>query len=116
MAEEWYRIPSKQVLEILGTQRSGLSTEEAEKRLSRYGPNVLQEKKKTPQIIVFLRQFLSPLIYVLFAAAVISLITSHLLDACVIFGVLILNAVIGYIQESRAEKAMDALLKMTQPM
>jgi len=115
MTEDWCQIPSKQVLEKLNSHRSGLTAEEAGKRLLKYGPNVLQEKKKISPVIVFLRQFLSPLIYVLFVAAVVSLATSHILDASVIFGVLILNAVIGYVQESRAEKAMDALLKMTRP-
>ncbi len=81
----------------------------------KYGPNELKGKKKTPPAIVFLRQFLSPLIYVLLVAAVISLIVEHFIDAGVILGVLFLNAAIGFIQETRAEKAMEALIQMAAP-
>jgi len=83
--------------------------------LLQYGLNELKGKKKTPPLIVFLRQFLSPLIYVLLVAAVISLIVEHFIDAGVIFGVLVLNAAIGFIQETRAEKAMEALIQMAAP-
>ena len=78
-------------------------------------------KKKPSLIMVFLRQFLSPLIYVLLAAGIISLVSQfftgeeHFIDAIVIFGVIILNAVVGTFQESQAEKAMEALLEMAAP-
>ncbi|MFQ5997082.1 MAG: cation-translocating P-type ATPase, partial [Dehalococcoidales bacterium] len=84
-------------------------------RLLQYGHNELQAKKKTPPILVFLRQFLSPLIYVLLVAAIISIIVEHFIDAGVIMGVLLLNAAIGYIQETRAERAMEALIQMAAP-
>ena len=94
---------------------AGLTEDGARDRLVQYGPNELTGKKKTPAIIVFLRQFLSPLIYVLLAAVGISIIVGHFIDAGVIMGVLLLNAVIGFIQETRAEKAMEALIQMAAP-
>ncbi|MFC1964443.1 cation-translocating P-type ATPase [Chloroflexota bacterium] len=115
MQEQWYSLSSDEALRALSSRRSGLTETEARTRLLQYGPNALQSKKKTPPILVFLRQFLSPLIYVLLAAAVISIIVEHFLDAWVILGVLLLNAIIGFIQEARAERAMDALIQMAAP-
>jgi len=111
----WHNLPISEALESLASRRSGLAASEARSRLLQYGPNELRGKKKTPPVIVFLRQFLSPLIYVLMVAAIISLIVGHFLDAGVILGVLVLNAIIGFIQETRAEKAMEALIQMAAP-
>ncbi len=97
------------------SKRSGLTDAEARRRLVEYGPNQLKGKKKTPAAVVFLRQFLSPLIYVLLAAVIVSVIVEHFIDAGVITGVLLLNAVIGFIEETRAEKAMEALIQMAAP-
>ena len=96
---------------------SGLTATEAGERLVKYGANELRGKKKPSLFKVFLRQFLSPLIYVLLAAGIISLVSQfitgeeHFIDVIVIFGVIILNAVIGTFQESQAEEAMEALLE-----
>jgi Ca2+-transporting ATPase len=115
MNEQWYKLGPEEALQALESRRSGLTAAEARDRLLRYGPNRLQGKKKTPPVLVFLRQFLSPLIYVLLVAAVISIIVGHFIDAWVILGVLLLNALIGFIQETRAEKAMEALMQMAAP-
>ena len=115
MNAQWHNLSTSEALEALGSRRSGLAVTEAKSRLLQYGPNELKGKKKTPPIIVFLRQFLSPLIYVLMVAAIISLIVEHFIDAGVILGVLVLNAAIGFIQETRAEKAMEALIQMAAP-
>ena len=115
MQEKWYNLNPDEALEATGSRRSGLTASEAKARLLRYGLNQLKGKKKTPPAIVFLKQFLSPLIYVLLVAAIISVIVGHFLDAWVILGVLLLNAVIGFVQEVRAEKAMEALLRMAAP-
>ncbi|MBN1374697.1 MAG: HAD-IC family P-type ATPase [Dehalococcoidia bacterium] len=112
---QWHQLNPDDVLKGLNSHRSGLKEADARERLNQYGPNLLQGKKKTSPIVVFLYQFLSPLIYVLLAAGIVSLITSHYIDAVVILGVLILNAVIGFLQESRAEKAMAALLALSSP-
>ncbi|MFC1907191.1 cation-translocating P-type ATPase [Chloroflexota bacterium] len=115
MIEHWHNLSPDEVLQALGSQRSGLTDAEARQRLSEYGPNELKGKKKTPAILVFLQQFLSPLIYVLLVAVIVSAIARHYIDAGVILVVLLLNAVIGFIQETRAEKAMQALIAMAAP-
>ncbi len=115
MAELWYQLSIEGTLLHLKTKRSGLTEGEARARLHEHGPNELEKRKKAPPIVAFLRQFLSPLIYVLLAAAIISLAVSHFIDAGFILAVLILNAIIGYVQESRAERAMEALLELAAP-
>ncbi|MFC1934699.1 cation-translocating P-type ATPase [Chloroflexota bacterium] len=115
MQERWHNLSPDEALKELDSRRSGLAEAEAKERLLRYGLNELEAGKKTLPIVVFLRQFLSPLIYVLLVAAVISTIVGHFLDAWVILGVLLLNAIIGFIQETRAEKAMEALIRMAAP-
>jgi len=114
-AEEWYELGTDETLQALESRRSGLTAAEAKERLLKYGYNQLQGKKKTSPILVFIRQFLSPLIYVLLVAVAISIAVEHYLDAWVILGVLVLNAVIGFLQETRAEKAMEALIRLAAP-
>lgn len=113
--ENWHNLGSDEVLQKLNTKNSGLTENEVSERLQQYGNNELQGVKKPPAILVFGRQFLSPLIYVLLVAAVISLVTQHYIDAIVVFGVLLMNAVIGYFQEAQAERAMNALMEMAAP-
>jgi magnesium-transporting ATPase (P-type) len=108
--KRWYKLSIEETLRELNSTRSGLTKEESETRFLEYGPNKLPAKKKPPPFVAFLRQFLSPLIYVLLIAAIISLALEHYIDAGVIMGVLLLNAVIGYIQETRAEKAMENVM------
>jgi Ca2+-transporting ATPase len=115
MEQQWYNLSSDEVLRLLTSRSSGLTETEAEARLLQYGPNELKGGKKTPPIFVFFRQFLSPLVYVLLVAAIISVIATHFIDAAVILGVLLLNAVIGFVQERRAERAMEALIQMAAP-
>jgi P-type Ca2+ transporter type 2C len=111
----WYQLGVDETLRELESGVTGLTSDNAKERLLRIGPNELKSKKKTPAILVFGRQFLSPLIYVLLVAAIISLVVQHYIDAIVIFGVLLLNAAIGYFQETQAEKSMEALLQMAAP-
>jgi Ca2+-transporting ATPase len=115
MAERWYDLNADDIIRSLQSTRAGLSATEAGSRLRRYGPNQLEGRKKTPPVLVFLAQFLSPLIYILLIAAVISIVVGHFMDAWVILAVLVLNAVIGFVQETRAEKAMEALIRMAAP-
>lgn len=89
--------------------------DEVQRRLQEYGPNELAAKKKMPAIIFFLRQFKDIMILVLIAAAVISAFIGEITDTIVIVVIILLNAVIGFVQEYRAEKAMDALKKMAAP-
>lgn len=93
----------------------GLSNEEAAKRLKQYGMNQLKGKPKKSIIALFLSQLNDMLIYVLLGAAVITILIKEYSDAIIILTVVILNAVIGVIQEYKAEKAVEALKKMTTP-
>jgi Ca2+-transporting ATPase len=115
MKQQWHNLSPDEALQALDSKHSGLAETEARKRLLQYGPNELKGKKKTPPILVFARQFLSPLIYVLLVAAIISVFVQHFIDAAVILGVLLLNAVVGFMQERRAERAMEALIQMAAP-
>ena len=116
MTINWHNLTSEEAITKLNSSRSGLSEEEATNRLHRYGPNELTEKGKRPTILVFLRQFASPLIYILLAAALIEFIVMRKpTDASVILAVVFINAIIGFVQESRAERAMEALKRLTVP-
>src|SRR3989338_2494998 len=90
----------------------GLSPGEAAARLNKYGPNELQEKKKRSSFMMFLDQFKDFMIMVLIAAAIISGFIGEVSDTIAIIVIITLNAVIGFVQEYRAEKAMAALKKM----
>ncbi|MBM4141351.1 MAG: calcium-translocating P-type ATPase, PMCA-type [Nitrospira sp.] len=103
------------ILAELRTSLQGLSSEEAEKRLEEYGPNELKERKKKSPFMMFLDQFRDFMILVLIAAAIISGIIGELSDTIAIIVIVVLNAVIGFVQEYRAEKAMAALKKMAAP-
>ncbi len=107
-----YQLDVQAVLEKLKTARLGLSDEEALLRLHQYGPNELGELKKKTALTMFLGQFTDFMILVLIAAAVISGIIGEPADTAAIIVIVLLNAVLGFTQEYRAEKAMEALKKM----
>ncbi|MDD3845649.1 MAG: cation-translocating P-type ATPase [Syntrophorhabdaceae bacterium] len=98
--------------EHLGTGIGGLGAAEAAKRLTQYGPNELKEKKKKTALQMFLDQFKDFMIIVLMAAAVVSGCIGELSDTIAIIVIVVINAIIGFVQEYRAEKAMEALKKM----
>jgi P-type Ca2+ transporter type 2C len=108
-----YNSPIATILQHLKSSPQGLSSNEAGKRLSEYGYNELQEKKKTPAWLHFLYQFKDFMILILMAAAVLSGIMGDIVDTIIILTIVLLNAVLGFVQEYRAEKAMEALKKMT---
>ncbi len=112
---ESYLLTPEEAVSRLGARTSGLSAEEAKGRLSEYGPNQLVGKKKTSPVVVFFRQFLNPLVYILVAAASIKAFVKGPFDALVIVGVLFFMAIVGFIQEIRAEKAMEALVQLAAP-
>jgi potassium/sodium efflux P-type ATPase len=98
--------------EVFTTIRSttdGLSQQEAETRIKQHGPNRLTPQKRRSPLLRFLMQFHNVLIYVLLLAAVIAAFLQHWLDAGVIFGVIVINAFIGFVQEGKAEKALEAI-------
>ena len=103
------------VLAALGTGKRGLTEAEAAERLARYGPNRLPAPPGRSPILRFLSHFHNVLIYVLLGAAVITAGLGHLVDTAVILAVVIANAMIGFIQEGRAEQAMEAIRQMIAP-
>ncbi len=109
-----YNLASKEVLKKFDTSFQGLLEGEAEIRLQKFGPNKLTEAKTESLLMIFLRQFKSPLIYVLLLAALAVFFTSDISDGFVIIFVIFFNAVIGTIQEGRAQNTLLALKKMTQ--
>ncbi len=111
----WHQKESDEIINELGSSLQGLSSEDARKRLIEYGPNELKEKKKKTPFMMFLDQFKDFMILVLIAAAIVSGIIGELSDTIAIIVIVILNAIIGFVQEYRAEKAMAALKKMAAP-
>jgi Ca2+-transporting ATPase len=111
----WYSMPGEEVLKQLDTSAKGLSRAEAARRLEKYGPNTLKEEKKISPWEIFFGQFKNFLIILLIAATVISLFLGETLDAIVIFAIVIASALLGFYQEFRAEKAMEALKAMSSP-
>ncbi|MCA9200514.1 MAG: HAD-IC family P-type ATPase, partial [Planctomycetales bacterium] len=105
-----------QVYEAFTSSPDGISSEEAKVRLDRFGPNQLQERKKTSAWMRLLLQFHNPLIYVLLATAGATALLQHGVDTGVILGVVVINAIIGFIQESKAEQAIESLKQMLAPL
>ncbi|RME66469.1 MAG: HAD family hydrolase, partial [Nitrospirae bacterium] len=111
----WHSKDINEVLKELNTSSDGLSTEEARNRLLIYGPNKLVEKKKRGPLGMLMDQFKDFMILVLIAAALVSGIIGEPSDTIAIVVIVVLNAIIGFVQEYRAEKAMEALKKMATP-
>ena len=99
----------EEILKQYSTQKEGLSINEANARLKKYGPNKLKEQKKNSPLKLFLSQFIDVLIFMLIIAAIASYMIGNHLDAIVILVVVIINSIIGFIQEYRAENAMEKL-------
>ncbi len=108
----WHRLNKEEAFELLDTKQEGLSTPDAEEKLLKYGPNELEEGKKKSIAVMLLSQFKDVMILILLAAAIISGIIGDLTDTIVILVIVLLNAIIGFFQEYRAEKAMQALKQM----
>jgi hypothetical protein len=104
-----------QVPYLYFTATKGLSSGEAARRLAESGPNRLPEAARRGPVVRFLQQFHNLLIYVLLAAALVSFFLDHAVDAVVILGVVFVNAIIGFIQEGRAEQALAAIRGMIDP-
>ena len=115
LTKHWHHLPEDEVLDLLESDReNGLDIFEVEHRLERFGPNVITAKKGKGPLMRFLLQFHQPLIYILMGAGIITAFLQEWVDAGVIFGVVLVNAIIGFMQESKAVKALEALaLTMT---
>ncbi len=108
----WHVLSSKEVIEKLGSDMKGLSSKDVDKRLKKYGKNVLKKSGHFDFLKVFLNQFKSFLILILIFAGVVSFFMHSRIDAIVIFAIIILNAFLGFFQEDKAEKAIEELRKM----
>jgi len=111
----WHCRQIDQVFNDLSTAPAGLSADEARKRLVDYGPNEIKEQKKRTAFAMLLGQFMDFMILVLIAAAIISGFIGEVTDTIAIITIVVINAVIGFIQEYRAEKTVEALRRMAQP-
>ena len=112
LGKHWHHMPHEEVIDLLETDpNKGLDLLEINHRRERFGANVLTAKKSKGPLMRFLLQFHQPLIYILLAAGTVTALFQEWVDAGVIFGVVIVNAVIGFLQESKAVKAMEALAK-----
>ena len=117
----WYTKELNRVFKELNTRKGGLTEEEASKRLEKYGANNLKEKKKESLFIKFIKQFNDFMIIVLIIAAIISAIVAKTngsgdyIDSIIIIAIVIFNAIMGLIQEEKAEKSLEALKKMSAP-
>ncbi|HHI30614.1 MAG TPA: cation transporter, partial [Candidatus Methanoperedenaceae archaeon] len=108
----WYQASVDDILSRFNSSRFGLEKSEALSRLEQFGVNEVSFKKEESPIHQFLKQFLSPLIYVLIAAGIVTFFLREWADMSVILGVVLANAIIGFIQERKAQHALESLAKM----
>jgi len=113
--EDWHTRGLEETFDLLSSRPQGLSGAEAAKRLSSVGMNELPRGKKPSRLLLFLRQFQRPLIYILLVAAVITLFFGSIVDAVVIALILVANAIIGFVQEDRAENVLESLKELAAP-
>src|SRR6516165_8598453 len=112
-ATTWHALSADEVVKRLTTDgQNGLDAAEASRRLQKHGPNRLPEGKKRGPFMRFLAQFNNILVYVLLGAGFIKLMLSLWVDAAIILAVVVLNALLGFIQEGKAEKALDSIRNM----
>jgi len=108
----WYQLEANQIFAELNTSEHGLTEVEARERLQQFGSNRLAEAEKISRLKILLHQFKSPLIYILLIAAVVTFFLQEYKDTGVILAILLINAIVGYIQEYKAEKNVRALKSM----
>ena len=114
METKWYLLSKEQIFEKLNTSLRGLALNEIQNKIKQYGFNSLPEKKPTSLIRIFLGQFNSPLIFILLIASVITYIIGETTDAYIILAVLIFNAIVGTVQEGKAQNTLNALKKFVE--
>lgn len=112
---DWHAMPADAVLRQLASVPDGLAPDEAARRLALHGPNTLPSPPRTPALLRFLLQFNNALILFLLAAAALAAVLGHWVDAAVIVGVVTGNAIVGFVQEGKAEQALGALQAMLAP-
>lgn len=112
----WHALPSSKIAKTLGVDLTGLSPQDVDRQADRFGPNALPKSFRRNPLLRFLAQFNNTLIFVLLAGALAAALLDHLIDAAVIVAVVIMNAIIGHIQEGKAERALEAIQQMIAPM
>ncbi|MCK4477448.1 cation-translocating P-type ATPase [Candidatus Bathyarchaeota archaeon] len=115
MSEAWHSKSIETVLEELHADSLGLKEEEVKQRLAKYGLNELKERKRTTALQIFLNQFKDIFVVMLLIATAISFAVGETTDAATIATIVVLNSVVGFVQEYRSEKAMEAMRKLTAP-
>ncbi|RSL31284.1 calcium-translocating P-type ATPase, PMCA-type [Salibacterium salarium] len=112
----WQQQSQAELEKILNvTVSTGLDTAQAKKRMKQHGPNRLEEKKKVPAWLLFLRQFQDMMIILLIGATLVSAALGEYIDALTIVFIVVLNGVLGFVQENKAEKSLDALKELASP-
>src|SRR6266511_5448648 len=112
---EWHALETQEVLDHLEVQGNGLSSEEAKERLERYGPNQLKEATRPTFLKMLWEQLNNFVVILLIVASVISALLGDYVEAAAIMAIVVLNAVLGIVQEQRAEEALAALKKLASP-
>jgi len=112
---EWHTMETEEIMGTLKASEKGLSDEEAKRRLQEFGPNELVERKRVTPLQIFLGQFKDIFVIMLLIATVISFLVGEIVDASTIAAIVVLNSVVGFVQEYRSEKAMEAMKKLTAP-
>ena len=109
----WHALNEEQIIQSLRTSADGLTQVEANERLDTLGFNKIKETKKLSRLTLFARQFKEPLVMMLLGATIISAFVGEMVDAIIIIAILIITAVVGFIQEYKSERSIEALKKMT---
>lgn len=114
---KWYTLAAADVTDVLQSDAAqGLTQQEAERRLATHGANQLAENKRKPLYMVFLDQFKDFMVLILFIATLISYFLGEYLDAITIIAIIIINGILGFIQEAKAERSLQALKELASPM
>ncbi|NUQ73590.1 MAG: cation-transporting P-type ATPase, partial [Polyangiaceae bacterium] len=108
----WHALPPEVSLERVKSRPDGLTGAEAEERLRKHGPNTIQRASGPGPLRLFVRQIHNPIAYLLLGSAAVALALGKVTDGLVVFGAIIINAIIGFMQEFRAGKAIEALSRM----
>jgi magnesium-transporting ATPase (P-type) len=112
MDKPWHSLSLDEVTAAVAAGTEGLNRSQAEERLAQFGPNRLPPPPRRGPLVRFLAQFNNVLIYVLIGSGVTTLLLRHWVDSAVIFGVVVINAVIGFLQEGKAERALEAVMNL----
>jgi Ca2+-transporting ATPase len=115
MGKSWHALTPEEAMQELKVAEAGLSTQEAQNRLATYGANELRKEKGKSPFTIFLHQFKDVLMIILVVATALSVIMGEFIDALIILVIILVSAILGFRQEYRSSRALEALKKMTTP-